>query len=268
MAFIAGSPASVYFEMAIFKLPPFLRKRRSHPRPAIAQTSPLLEKLSVDLILCILDFLPPESVILFSLTCKPLYNITGTSLLEALKTDDRARYNFLAVLEHEWPGHLACYRCARLHAIKETIRYHPTSYAYLRIVLKDRLAGRHSEYPWSPCGTKGDYRQTRLALHSHFSSDIFRMTMKAYRQNQSCLTLLQLLSHKPKILSSGIEAYTGSARIGRNEMLWRDQRVYIYTRALTVNNLFPWRTSVVMSSYHFSINAIVHTIQNPALRGL
>ncbi|KAF7924714.1 uncharacterized protein EAE97_010665 [Botrytis byssoidea] len=94
--------------------------------------------LNDDLILYLVDFLPPDSAALLSLCCKNLWERLGSRYVEALNNPYRAtsfpvqamykynlniqlyrsyRYNFLRLLARDLPNYVTCYPCNKLHTI-------------------------------------------------------------------------------------------------------------------------------------------------------
>jgi hypothetical protein len=82
------------------------RRRRLRP---IALEFSILGKLPLELLLCIADFLPPESALAFSLCCVPLYL---TVRVQPLEQDDL--YKFLTLLKRQLPHHILCICCKKL----------------------------------------------------------------------------------------------------------------------------------------------------------
>jgi len=204
-----------------------IRKWFAEPRPIALQSS-ILGILSPELILNICDFLPLESAALFSLSCTPIYRLLGKHL-KTFKVDKNTRFKFLRILEKDLPGHITCEHCRKLHRIANAHYHHPSKRPY---ILNSADSGSHhpalrdKNRRWLQCWIYDGDVGLHLHLHPDFSSTIFRMAMKAYRQGQDCSDFLRLLSCEPKFRRRFLQ-YIGTARIVEGRMLWRDQEVHM-----------------------------------------
>jgi F-box domain len=185
----------------------------NQPRPLALESSPL-GRLPSELIVHIAGFLPPESALLFSICCWPLYSILEAQYLKGLGEDRPLdRFKFLTLLERDLPNYITCYYCKRLHAITEAHLYKQKS-----------IAGRHLL-----CWEADMEFVTDIFIYRGFSITVFQMTMKAYRQGLDCSRLLRLLSHKTetRFERGCVEQSTALARIVGCSLLTREQRIFL-----------------------------------------
>lgn len=72
-----------------------------------------------DVVLCIADHLPPESIAVLALTCRALW---WESYWKGVIKDPRTRPGLLPLLVHDQPGNFYCFNSQRLHRIHENMR--------------------------------------------------------------------------------------------------------------------------------------------------
>jgi hypothetical protein len=163
--------------------------RRSPSRPwLIALEVSALGKLPIDLILHIAQSLPTDAAASFSLCCRPTYFILGAQSFKALEENGQLhhRYGLLMLLEREFPDHIACCYCKKLHAIKRAHRY------------VSSLKARSHAVSFSSCLMDDFERFTHLYIYKGLSFTIFQMAMKLHRRGLDCSKLLDPLSYKTK----------------------------------------------------------------------
>jgi hypothetical protein len=127
---------------------------------------------------------------------------------------------FLHLLERDFPLHIVCPHCNKLH-------YTPLAERHL---VTERYCHTASQ-TWTKCRTRDSLGQTP----PRFTSTIFLMAMKAYRQGRDTTGLLRLLSHKQIINSKEgfVELQISEARIRNDSLLMRDQKVFMLPASLT-----------------------------------
>jgi hypothetical protein len=176
-----------------------------------------IKKLPAELILLIVDYLPVASGASLSLTCHSFHLCLRERCLESLK---KAGYStmdeFLHFLERDLPTHIVCPHCVQLHSMSFAKNYHLLSQTESR-----------SSRPWLACWHADLKSELQRGTYAEFSSTIFRMAMKAYRQSHETTQLLSLLSCGTKRLFGPgfVEQRTAAARIQEGSLLLREQRV-------------------------------------------
>lgn len=191
--------------------------QRSQAQPTASKPAPLLE-LPLELIFITAGYLPVDSVACLGLTCKGLYLSLKKEFTQPLKdADDMALKTFLQLLERDLTSYIACPTCITLHS---------TTLAEQYVVTKPDQ--NPSSQAWSKCRATDAKAQRERTMPPQFSSTIFFMAMKAYRQGQDTSSLLKLLSHKEIVTKTGFAQLTTSeARIIDDTLLVRDQTVFM-----------------------------------------
>jgi len=188
-----------------------------HPRPDALEYSSF-NKLSTarELIFYLARFLPPESAAAFSLCCRPVYFTLGTQYLDDLKNNHADRYKFLTILEKEFSGYVTCYHCQKFHAIGKAHQHIHSE-------------GLCFSWPGLPCWEADFDSLIWSYIHEDFSSTIFQMTMKLYRQGLDYSGPLSLLSNKTKTYfpTGYVEQRTALAKIVDGNLLLREQKTFL-----------------------------------------
>jgi len=203
---------------------------RPPPRPDVLQFSSL-RNLPTEILLQILDFLPPESAASFALCCEPLYSALKSRYLDCLGPTTWRRERLLQLLERDLPNHIVCASCQKLHAMKKAPRYLHSNSDYF-----------HHLKCW-----KLDYSAlTSLYIHEEFSSTIFKMTMKRYRNESDFSDLLGLLSLKTRTYCRHgyVEQRTAAAKIIDGRLLIREQKRFMIPTTQSIP--FPWDANFVI----------------------
>ncbi|KAH8802453.1 hypothetical protein F5884DRAFT_471749 [Xylogone sp. PMI_703] len=187
-----------------------------------------LSKLPPEIICGIAKRLSPESAAILSLTCRYLFNTLEETCLRPLMKRRRTKdfYNFLILLEDEFPNHIACELCRCLHRVtkQEASQYMPKS--------------RELDFP--NCHLKTQWRRRYDQDLYFFSFIISRMALRQFRQGQNDVGYyLKLLSSKELRLCnvSTIEWSSSLAKICQNQLFIRRQT--IWTPSPTETN-FSW----------------------------
>ena len=99
--------------------------------PGTAQKTATILDLPVELILSIIDFLPPSAIACLALTCHHLAHYIGTRIFTLLDTRPSNRFEkatFLQKLQKDRPDPnlWLCYACLRFHATSQ--RYEPANF--------------------------------------------------------------------------------------------------------------------------------------------
>ena len=197
-----------------FKL---LKWYEAEGRPFALEASPL-RKLPLELILHIASYLPPESVASLTISCHTLYSCLEMEYLQPLKKAECSVVNrFLRLLDRDLPGHLLCLHCSKFHSMSLAKTHIPSRCSFL--TCKPLLA----------CWKVDSESDVTAAIHSEFSSTIFRMVMKAHRQGHDTTNLINHLSYGPMnfVRSGFVEQCSATVRIQDGSLLVREQRVFM-----------------------------------------
>ena len=197
-----------------FKL---LKWYEAEGRPFALEVSPL-PKLPLELILHIASYLPPESAASLTISCHTLYSCLEMEYLQPLKKAECSVVNgFLRLLDRDLPGHLLCLHCSKFHSMSLAKTHIPSRRSFL--TCKPLLA----------CWKVDSESDVTAAIHSEFSSTIFRMVMKAHRQGHDTINLINHLSYGPMnfVRSGFVEQCSATVRIQDGSLLVREQRVFM-----------------------------------------
>jgi hypothetical protein len=205
-----------------------------------------LSNLPTEIILQISRLLPPESAACFSICCRPIYFALETQYLEDLRPMEGFpglhRERLLKLLEGDLPDHIICGFCKKLHSINRARRH---------------LHSNGDYFNHLKCW-KVDYESMAgLYVHGEFSSSVFEMTMKRYRQGSEYSDLLDLLSLKPTTRSriGYVEQRTAAAKLIDGSLIVREQKIFKILATQPVP--FPWDASFVICP-HISFFTIEH----------
>jgi len=176
----------------------------------------ILSKLPLELVAIIAQFLPPVSAVSFSLCCTLIYFLIGAKYLNKAKQGRFDTYALLALLERDLSDQIACYHCKKFHAIKHAKRYIYSKKYYTGWIPRQM-----------PLCLLAD-SQARSWIHLDFSTSVFRMVMKRYRQGIDCSMFLELLSPQWQIFyhAEHIGKIASWCRIVRGSLLVRNQAVF------------------------------------------
>ncbi|KAH7360436.1 hypothetical protein BKA65DRAFT_493125 [Rhexocercosporidium sp. MPI-PUGE-AT-0058] len=189
-----------------------------------------IKRLPPELMLLIVDYGSVVSGASLSLTCHSFYICLRERCLDSLKKAGHSTiHEFLSCLERDLPTHVACPYCVQLHPISIAEKYHPLS----------RTDSRPNR-PWLACCHMELTSGLAKGTYVEFSSIIFHMAMKAYRQSRETTQLLRLLScETKKLLDWGfVEQRTAEARIQDGSLLLREQRVFMVPSSEAIP--LPW----------------------------
>jgi len=92
--------------------------RTSHNlKPSAKNESSAFLQLPIDIVLCLVDHLPEETLLCLALTCKPLYAIVSSK--SRCIISQRGKRAFLQLLEGDVPGTYYCYDCDKLRPVPQ-----------------------------------------------------------------------------------------------------------------------------------------------------
>jgi hypothetical protein len=190
---------------------------RAKARPLALEASPL-RKLPLELILYIASYLPPELAASLALSCHALYSCLEIQCLQPLKKAERSVVNeFLRLLARDLSGHLLCPHCSKFHSMSLAETHLPS-----------RRTSLNSK-PLLACWKADLGSDIKMATYFKFSSTIFRMAMKTYRQGHDTTNLINHLSYGTTTFarSGFVEQCSAIVRIQDGSLLMREQRVFM-----------------------------------------
>ncbi|KAH8812636.1 hypothetical protein F5884DRAFT_785948 [Xylogone sp. PMI_703] len=192
-----------------------------------------LSKVSPELIFLIAKFLPPAEIAALSLLCRGFRNLLEKGflypLMECWSSDEFS--TFQELIAKDFPDHIACQLCHRLHHITatEALEYIPKSRD------GDDAEGCMMNYiNLLRRGTRANW---------YFSPPVFLMAMKLFRQQRDYSKYLELLSPKElRLCNPSIVEWSQSlARVCQNNFILRRQNVW--TPAPTETK-FDWKHQI------------------------
>jgi hypothetical protein len=205
-------------------------RHRAQGRAITLNLDSPIYKLPPELILLIVDYLPVVSGASLSLTCHSFHLCLKKRCLKSLKEAGCSSIDeFLHFLDRDLPTHIVCPHCVQLHSISFAKKYHLLS-----------QADSGTSWPWLACWHADYIRGLEKGIYAEFSSIIFRMTMKAYRQSHEMTQLLSLLSSgtKRSVEWGFVEQRTAAARIQDGSLLVREQRIFMVPSSQEIP--LPW----------------------------
>ena len=187
---------------------------RSRRRPDALSLS-ILNRVPLDILVYIMDYLSSESAVAFSLSCMHLKFLLGTRHFSKLTSEDTlALLNLLAI---DLPDHIVCFPCKRLHNMENLHRYNSSTYS----------AGStkwhlYASLPFPACVTK-DRRDRTFVLTDLFGSTACKMAIKRY-QGSDCTELLKLMSSKAtktNVVGNYVRQFKEECRVIRGCLMHR-----------------------------------------------
>jgi F-box domain len=204
-----------------------LCRSRERQRPAALSAS-ILNKVPVEILVYILDYLPPESAVAFSLSCMHLKYLLGTQhFLRVASTEDTlALLNLLAL---DLPNHVVCSTCKRLHNMENLRRYNSTT-----------CSAGSTTYQYDslrfPACVSQDRNNNTYTVTNLFGATAFKMAIKRYHQQPECTELLKIMSSKvaeTMETKSYVQQFREECRVVQGCLMHRRQSVYISRKCLT-----------------------------------
>ncbi|KAH8652668.1 hypothetical protein BGZ60DRAFT_419999 [Tricladium varicosporioides] len=169
----------------------FQQGTKRFSRHPIAQKSNALEnsilaRLPIELLQQVANCLPIASAVSFSLSCRHIHLLIGTQYLENLAAAGHETLMFLKLIEHDFPNQIVCNSCKKLHRMQDAKKYTEDGQPVLPVVGPD-------------CLHEDRKAMVTSYIHENFSTTVFKMAMKHYRQfgyDSQSRQLLNLLSGK------------------------------------------------------------------------
>ncbi len=191
-------------------------------RPA-ALSSSVLNKAPVEILLCIIDYLPLEAAAAFSLSCMYLKRLLGTQHLLRVSSSTKGTLALLNLLALDLPDQVACSTCNRLHTIQNLRRYNNATYTAISIT-------NRYYFLRTPACTEQDLGAVSWDISRLFGTTAFKMAIKRYHQKPECTELLRIMSSKEARtihMEDYIQQFKEECRIVQGCLLHRLQSVYV-----------------------------------------
>ena len=204
---------------------------RTRQRPA-ALSSSILNGVPLDILVCIMDYLPTESAVAFSLTCNHLKHLLGTRYFLKLNSSTKDTLALLHLLALDLPNHIACSPCGRLHSMENLLRYCSVTYT------ADSRIHKYDSLHLPVCVSKHRYSNV-YAVTELFGTTAFTMVIKRYHQQPDCRKLLEVISSKAAktvVREDYVRQYREECRIVQGRLMHRLQNVYISWKSLTLTS--------------------------------
>ncbi|KUJ13591.1 uncharacterized protein LY89DRAFT_160375 [Mollisia scopiformis] len=182
----------------------------------------LLQGLPLDILLCIVAFLPAESAVALSLTCKQLKHLLWDDHSPTLGSSPKAKVALLELLALDLPNFIACSPCGRLHDIENVLWYNSSTYNY-----NPRSRNRENRLP--AC-IQRDQDSDLDDITYTFGTTAFKMAVKRYHQKPDCKKVLKLMSSRSVYFSKWDEwvvAWREECRVVGGSLMHCWQSVHI-----------------------------------------
>jgi hypothetical protein len=166
----------------------FLSRSRERQRPAALSTS-ILNKASVDILVYIMNYLPPESAVAFSISCMHLKYLLGTQHFSRVTSSTEDTVALLNLLALDLPNHVVCFACKRLHKMQNLLRYNSATYG------AGSTTHQYDSLRFPACVSQ-DRNNNTGTITNLFGATAFKMAIKRYHQQPECTKLLKIMSSK------------------------------------------------------------------------
>jgi hypothetical protein len=197
-------------------------------RPAALSLS-ILNKVPVDILLYIMDYLPSESAVAFSLSCMHLKRLLGTQHFLRVTSSTEDTLALLNLLALDLPNHVVCSSCKRLHDMQNLRRYNSATYS------AGSTTYQYDSLRFPACVSQ-DRNNNTWAITNLFGTTAFKMAIKRYHQQPECTKLLKIMSSKAaKTMEMGdyVRQFREECRVVQGCLIHRLQSVYILRKCLS-----------------------------------
>jgi len=222
-----------------------------------ALSSSILSKAPLDILLNIMDYLHPESVVAFSLSCMHLKRLLGTQRLSRVASSTEDKLALLNLLALDLPNYVVCSACKRLHNMQNLRRYNSTTYNAGSTTFQcDSLR--------LPACVSRDRHNRTEAITYRFGTTAFKMAMKRYLQHPECTKLLGIMSSKAvttREMGKYVRQYREECRVVQGNLMHRLQSVLIstQTKCLTTTDFNRYPTYEIICP-HIKFRKSEHNI--------
>ncbi|KAJ8061537.1 hypothetical protein OCU04_009350 [Sclerotinia nivalis] len=223
------------------KLVFFFRKRQrpvEFSRPA-ALSSSILEKVPVEILSDIMDFLPLESAVAFSLSCMHLKRLLGTRHFSRISSSTEETLALLNLLALDLPDQVVCSVCRRLHHMQNLRRYNCMTYG------TSRTTDEYTSLRFPACVSQDRKNETWI-ITGLFGETAVNMALKRCHQNPESTELLNIMSRrKARIINWGkyLRQYREECRIVQGHLMHKLQSVFISRECSSTTDFKPPSTA-------------------------
>jgi hypothetical protein len=205
-----------------------LSRSQERQRPAALSTS-ILNKVPVDILLQIIDYLPSESAVAFSLSCMYLKCLLGTQHFLRVTSSTKNTLTLLNLLALNLPNHIVCSAYKRLHNMQNLRRYNSATYS------AGNTTYQYDSLRFPACVSQNRNNNT-CAITNLFGATAFKIAIKRYHQQPKCTKLLKIMSSKATKtieIRDYVRQFREEYRVVQGCLIYRLQSVYISHKCLT-----------------------------------
>jgi hypothetical protein len=215
-----------------------LSYHRQRQKPA-ALSSSALDSISLDILLCITDYLPLESAVAFFLSCSHLKHLLGLQQFSKLASSTEHTLALLDLLAIDLPNCIVCVPCRRLHKMENLQRYNSATYS------SGSKIRQYDSLRLPVCVAK-DRNDDTGRITDLFGATAFKMAIKRHHQQPGYTRLLSIMSNKAaQTVEHGgyVRQSREECRVIRGRLMHRLQNVRISRTCLNgttfVDDLYP-----------------------------
>ncbi|KAF7924303.1 uncharacterized protein EAE98_007354 [Botrytis deweyae] len=188
-----------------------------------ALRSSTLKDIPVDILFHIMDFLPLESAVIFSLSCRQLKEKLGGEYFSRIASSNEHTLALLNLIVLDLPNCIACSACNRLHNMENLLRYCDITYS------AESTTRRYDGLRLPACVSE-DWGRCSSIVSTLFGSTAVKMALKRAHQNPACTELVTMMS-SPSVRMADWEKYVRQyreeCRIVEGHLMHRLQSVFI-----------------------------------------
>jgi hypothetical protein len=239
-----------------------LSRSRDRRRPA-ALSSSILNRVPLEILVSIMDFLPSESAVAFSLSCMHLKCLLGTQHFLKVASSSKDTLALLDLLALDLPNQVVCSPCQRLHNMENLRRYNRATYS------AGRTCYSYDSLRFPTCVSR-DRNSDASMITNLFGTTAFKMAMKRYHQRPKCTELLKIMSSKSAmtmVTGDYVWQFEEECRVVEGCLMHRLQSVYISRKCLfTTPTSFKHNPPSGMICPHIKLGTSMHHIRSGAGR--
>ena len=224
----------------------FLSSPKKKERPVGLLLSPL-NRLPLEILLCIVDYLPPESALVFSLSCMQIKRLLGTQHFKKIIFSTKRMLALQNLLALDRPNHVVCSACKCLHNMKNLRRYSRGTYIVGNVIPRYKCSR-------IPACVQQDENQSISSITNLFGTTAFKMAMQRYHQGAEYKQLLNAMSSKaPQTTQIGeyVRRFSEECRIIQGCLMHRLQSVYTARQCLPISR--PCMTPLELICPHITL---------------
>jgi hypothetical protein len=205
-----------------------LSRSRERQRPT-ALSSSIFNKVPVDILVHIMDYLPSESAVASSLSCMHLKCLLGTQHFSRVTSSTKNTLALLNLLVLDLPNDVVCSVCTRLHNMENLLRYNCVTYS------ANSTTSQYNSLRLPACVGQ-DWNKKAYAITGLIGTTAFKMAIKRYHQQPECTKLLKIMSSKEaKIMKTGdyVRQFREECRVVQGCLMHRLQSVHVLRQCST-----------------------------------